>query len=788
MTKITPINQAEAIFSPLFDANITNLSEFRLQEMGRSDGKITQAFDSAVFTTFANNFTINWSGEIEFSEYDCLRFFITVPPSVEVSARALLNGKEIELFSGIKGGTAPIEPTSAPFCIPGELIKITSINLDFTVNNPTGDSVSITFSWAGLLNSTKEHLIEQALPKYDKNSWSAYMNPQGKAGTKYNVFFNDDAIEKIVKKAQNPLFSGSLANLESFANQMQNFIPENEIREFVPCEPHFFRYVRVRDRNRRCLENDISTMAIAGYIFNRPEWTELAARMIMSIVHTPNWFEGPICCFEGSTFHHVCFMEDHYLSDIVIAMGFMGDVFNDKGLNLIANAIEKAWQVVNQKCEEPGYRWYMNQGLVGNRGRIIGAAFLEMLGRSEYKLYVEKAYTDHKTIVYNYVNEEGHITEGPHYFQYAFGSSISLWLVYAKYKQLPLADIIPERFEKTLYYIDLVLSTANKTGSMIPINQGEPEHIGTTLLSFLYDTYKWDKALQFIKVRIDNKDLKASRSFGLEFLTMALQFPLTAEGENLKILADNNLKSMPNSGLAAYEWENGKILFLCERNPLFGHYHFDRGSFVLEYGNSIIFPDLGTTDYSNPVSRLMRDADYHNLAKPQGIDMIVSNPLAAKAAAEAAIGCKSNLDAEAIKMPYSGITKLNEKSNGLEATLDLSFLYPNSVITALRNFDLFLSNESTILKLEDIWEFENEEILIVNFNSYSRWNISSGSATTSVNGHDIRMEFNERNSVEFELVQTEHMVDGIGNQIFSLKVKLEKSRKTYLSTVIQITT
>ena len=62
----------------------------------------------------------------------------------------------------------------------------------------------------------------------------------------------------------------------------------------------------------------------------------------MALIHM-KWCESPICDMEGSGFHHVCFMEDHMLTEVGVALGFLGGIFTRKTLDKIVNKIEEAW-------------------------------------------------------------------------------------------------------------------------------------------------------------------------------------------------------------------------------------------------------------------------------------------------------------------------------------------------------------------------------------------------------------------------------------------------------------
>ena len=64
-------------------------------------------------------------------------------------------------------------------------------------------------------------------------------------------------------------------------------------------------------------------LAIAGYSCDRRDWSQRAARRMLSIARTPHWFEGIQSLTPGSNWRHVCFMEDHYSSAMGTALQFV---------------------------------------------------------------------------------------------------------------------------------------------------------------------------------------------------------------------------------------------------------------------------------------------------------------------------------------------------------------------------------------------------------------------------------------------------------------------------------
>ena len=775
MVKIIPINQAEAIFAPLFDMNITNMHELVLSEVGRSDGQITQFWDSCAIISYATEFSVQWKGSLILDDYDSLRFFINYHSHLHLSGTAIVNGTQQELFRELPGSNVPLEPTSKPLKRDGEKAEISQITLRFHCTGGCPGKHHITFYWMGLLASDKEYLIEEEMQKYDESSWEGLLNNEGKPAVNYELFFTHKQLTDMKKRIHEPLFKNMAEKLKATAEQWESFIPEKEIREYIPVGEHLYRYVRIRDRNRKEIESPILALSIAGYLFDNSKWTKMAARMMLSAAHTPKWFEGPQACMDGSTWHHVCFAEDHHISAIALALSFIGDVLTPAGVEKVLDAMEKAWKWVNHTCEAPGYRWYMNQGLVGNRGRIIGAYCLHQYGRG-YEEYVEQSYIDHTTIINNYLNEEGHCPEGPHYYQYSFENSVLLWLVYANYKKVHVRSIVPEKFKTSLKYVESFISSNNDLGSIITVNASWYELFNNILLSFYATVYNWDKAYYYLNNRMKTNAIKEMKIAGIDLLLLLNFMPDQFD----EIAYDSNgLIVFLDSGVFSYAFDKpakGKFLFLCERNPFTGHYHEDRGSFVLEINGKTLLLDPGNTNYANIASQFMGKADYHNLAYPEGLSMNICNPKARKSADEAGIGCTTAITMEDFTFAGPTLEHVEETPDGIRFSANMKPLYGEQVLAAIRAGELRLDEKGGELTLLDAWSFDKERSLNISFLSYVPWTIGKNKAETVIEDMKLVIQFSENRGLGMRFLVDDSMIDSQINKIYTLRVKTDPAQ------------
>ncbi len=770
----TPINAAESIIAPLFDHNISNRAEFRLLEEGRQDGAWSQIWDSCNIRSGAPCFSLVWQGECAFTGYDALRFFITLAPDLKLSGSAVVDGTRHVLFTDVAGATAPQEPTSGPLCAPERPSILQEIRLDFAASLPRTSHVCLR--WIGLVNRAAEPLLEQALPRYTPDWPGLLAAAPAPSVDADSLFFGAAELQELKARSREPHFRSLLAGLQAAAAQWEGAAPEDWIREFIPCAEHLYRYVRIRDRGRPPFDDAMMTLAVAGFLCDRADWSKLAARMLLAAAHTPNWFEGPQGCCPGSRWHHVCFMEDHYGSAVAVALPLVAGWLTPAGTARVLDALETAWAVVNEKAEELGERWYMNQGLVGNRGRLLQAACLARYGRGErYRHAVEQSYRDHSTILNHYLNAEGHCFEGPHYFMYSFDAAVCLWFAYARYRNCPIRDVVPGLFKKTPGYVEAVLSSTSDSGRVIPLCTTTYETFSPLLLVFLTEVCDWEKGRGYLHRRLVAESAGAvsgREAASLEGLPALLMLALLATPPEPVATAAPGLGRCLQSGLLSYEFPvpaRGKLWFCCERKSA-GHTHNDRGSVILEANGVPLLLDPGHPNYSNPLGEFMREPAWHNLAFPEGEAMASRFPT-------------SPPDLETPQPRV--LDRAEATAHGVSFGADLKPLYGQVVRLARRDGELVLRSATAgDLQLHDRWELTEPRRLRVTFQSYAPWTITGNSATATFAGTRIAIAFAFGAGTAVELLHDPDRVDATMKPVFALIVRSAPTLVFDLQTVL----
>lgn len=759
--KPVPINEAEAIVVPLFDSGLVNHQAFAFEEEGDSDGSFKPSWDCSILHTRAKRFRLRWHQRVEMEGYDRVRLFINYPPHVHMSMTARVGGVKRDLIRDLPGQRVPFEPTSESIVSPGLPQEVEEMEWSF-VSSRAGETL-ISFYWIGAVNSLREPLIEERLPAYAA-SWEGLIDPAGRNGITVPLFGRARQLAELRDRGRSPCLRPLMEKLATAAAEWESYSPEPHIRQFIPCTEHLYRYVRVRDRDRPSWEDRIQILSLAGYLCGREDWSRLAARLLLSIVHTPRWFEGPQGCFPGSAWHHVCFMEAHYSSALCFALQFMGSILTPRARELALDRIEEAWRLINAKCEEPGYRWYMNQGVVFNSDRLLAAMALHRHGRGEvYAGAVEQAYRDHATVLDNYLAEDGHCSEGGGYYAYSFGTSLRLWLAYAEFTGKPVAEVVPARFMKSLAFVEASTSSVNELGYIIPHGAAGFRPWPSSLVAFLAAHCGWDCGWSLLRHRMEQGQ-DSDPVQGMDALVLLLSVPGEMPAGAPR---PAGVRGCPRSGLVAYDFpepHRGKLLLQCER-PASGHHHQDRGNIVLEAGGEVLLPDLGTLNYARLQAAFMKYSDWHNLAAPVGLPMRLQET-------------RQPADPRAV------LEQAEEQGGRFLFTMNLAPIYGDEVKIGRREGELTLTAAGGRLVLRDSWAFAKPTELRLTFQSLAPWTVAEGVATSVIGTMNLGIQFHEAGGAPLQVSCVDDRVDNLDRRIHGLSILAPSATATKLVSVV----
>lgn len=754
--QIIPLNEAEGIFFPAFDRQLCHDEAIEID-----CGTKERLWDSLSFRG-GNHFSIHWQGEVTLGTYDRFLCFLSLPPSARISGSCVVDHKRQTLFESVPGGETPLEAGGSLQM--GEEGILTDLFLEVTSD---AEETALVLSWLGVVCAKKLNLIEESVPRW-QDAWEQELISGVAGSLMQSLILSAEDGEKL--KAQ-VTADAKLRDYFSANAEVAMEIQVSEIMgEYAPVAPHMERFVRVRDRGRTVLEGPILNLAIAGWVLDEPRYSFQAAKLILALLPM-KWFEGPVCEMKGSDFHHVCFTEEHLLTEVTLAMGFLGGIFREAAFEKILDKIKQVWAFVHSKSMEPGYRNYMNQGVVGNRGTMLGAAFLQQF-LGGYEEFLEETYARHTNIVNRYLTEDGHCAEGGNYFEYSFSSSILLWHVYAGYKGCEVQKVVPERFLKSGRYLEAILSSNDRSGVKIPINCTSTVPCSTLLLVFMTMVCDFPEGNNYLIARFASESIEMTdKSFDyLFYLHYKEQVKLHPYNRPLE-----EEISYPEAGLLSIRKGNTKLVVTAERNPLTGHFHEDRGGIVLEADGETLLPELGSTSYANPMCLLMDKKEYHNLAYPTNRNMEAESEVGRQAAALAAYPLVKELLLEEMKCQEAKVLYAETRAEGYAFAVETGMLYGDG-ISGVRSGVL---GEET-LKLKDTWSFAQEEPLTVTFLSYHPWNLNREQQWAVSGRLWIAVDAKE----EWEFETEKGMADYRLKPVFVLRIRTKAGKRHEINTVL----
>lgn len=748
-SRILPLNEAEGIFFPAFDKHLCVDEEISI-----SEGMKERLWDGLSFCG-SRKFDVCWQGGVDIKGYDRVLCFLRVPPTAQIWAEAVVDGKIVRLFDKTAGEEEPLELCSELPEFEGGILS----QICFHVTSEAEQTI-LFVSWLGVAVSKKQALLEKNVPVWNQENADEML--ETKAGELLEgVLFSKE--EGAVLKEKLKEDKKALELMQKLAEEAMRIHPEDIMGEYVPVLPHMYRFVRKKDRNRPVPEGPILNLAVAGWVLGNTEYSRRSAEMILALLPM-KWFEGAVCEMKESGFHHVCFTEEHLLAEVALASCFLSGVFAETAWRKIADKLKDIWSFVREKCMEPGYRNYMNQGVVSNRGLMLGVVLLQKLCGG-YEDFLEETYQRHTEIVENYLSENGHCAEGPGYFEYSFSTSVLLWHAYAHYKGCSVKEVVPSSFVKAGRYLEAVTSANSRYGKKMAVNCtncGKDGIHKTLLVAFMTMVCDFPEGNEYLIARFSGEEIVDTGNcfdylFYMYYKEQLQLHPYYRPYEEEICLKED--------GLVSFRRGNTKLLVTAERNPLTGHYHKDRGGIVLESDGESLLPDIGTTGYSNSQCLLMEKKEYHNLACPKNLEMIAESEVGRNAAAEAAFPIAEELSLKDMETPEAKVVYTKKEAGGYEFEVETGMLFGEG-ITGIRWGRL----QDRTLKLLDSWTFPQEEELLITFISYHPWKLCRNEEKAESGRMTLQVCAQGAWSFETE----EGMSDSEGKAVHILRIHTEK--------------
>lgn len=622
--RLVPINEAEAIIEPFWDGGSSEyptdkfslLSEYAVSVAPGASAAASQLWncvDVSILSASAGTpaITLTRSCDLELEGYDVFRVFAALPGTMRLSVRACIDGSMVPIINGYAGVNDTDE-------IDGSFSgrRLTGLELIFEVAEDKPGSCVLM--WLGLSNRAAQTRMEARKSRYSPDWPGHFLPAPGKPSPQIGIFFGNDELQHIRERIGRGSLKQVYGRIREKAMEDMKIVPEELIGEFVPYRNFF---CRKRDRVFQVtLPDAMERLAFVGLVEENEDMCRLAVRMALSVSYCDYWCETVIGVFPGATWHHRSFTEEVYCRACALVLDWAGHGLTPHGRQVITDAIiMKGLPRIESDFKRMEYIRSMNQGLIFCTGRIIGLLAL-VHDYPRYDSQILEAEADLMEMLGNYIHGDGGTLEGMSYWNFTFHNVVRALKALSVYHNVPFSGYVPQNVLLTGEYALMMHASGPDGALQIPIGDA---HIGECVSATLAAAYygvtgnpEW-KAL-YHKAEAHRK--ASTDLFQILFHTDALEGAEKAAPE----CAAAGLSAMGEIGyakLTGHVAGIGNTLFFYTSGPLvFGHYHEDKGSFILEAAGETLAMDRGIADYANPECKFMKQAEYHNLLVPQDAD------------------------------------------------------------------------------------------------------------------------------------------------------------------------
>jgi hypothetical protein len=622
--RIIPINEAEAIIEPFWDAPLCELGEWIITPGTKHGFDIYQNW---CWTTFVwarkpdsgPALFMRRECDIDCGNYDRLVLSVMAPEKAVVRMAANTDDGIRESYFPPAGKlkaelTLDISGTA----------KITSIIIE--INAGVDGIAQGWFNWLGLQHSGR--LAEKLNNKNIRDSrWEKHLKDESftpEFKPLYGLVLNAEELEDLRTRHEKLIAAGNSSPFIIAAAAAKSIQPETLINEFV----NFWgdtRYTRERDHGRQILNHGMNA-AIAGYLLRDKELLRLAARYAMSIAMCDNWDDGFICRFPGSTFDHRCFVQSLCAYDVAGILDLAGEFFTDTGRDFLRRRLaEEAVGAINYNTWRYDYIFHCNQLAWFTPGRMLALGVLRQQ-TPRLQPYIDIAYDELRESLEYTILPDGGYVEGPTYFR-CVGRDAGLGIYfYSRIMGKPMAECIPESMKRCGDFGEVFISTNDRV-DVIPVCDASANHEITSqaIMAGLLPGSAWQRMLKKAIIRNGGWPSAASVNTVHSVPNMtdaAIAWGLASRGDDVEH-EFSPFTVLPHMGPVVSQRQfNGEVVkLLIQGNQAnAGHTHEDKGSFVLEFAGDTFAIDPGTCDYSNPLAGVLHNCERHNMLVPYGFD------------------------------------------------------------------------------------------------------------------------------------------------------------------------
>ena len=621
--RLIPVNEAEAIIEPFWDGGSSEypkdkyslLSEYTVTAAPGADATASQLWYCAEVSIRSAEpgraaVILSRPCDIEIDGYDVFRVFGALPKNMRLSVRARIDGAAVAVIDGY-AGTNDTDEIDGAFS--GR--KLTALELLF--ESADGKPCSAVLMWLGLSNRAAQERMEQRKCAWPPD-WPGHFLPDpGKPAPQIGIYLGAEELAELRGRLRQSGAGAVYGRIREKAREDAAIVPEEIIGTFVPFHTQFCRR---RDRSRPGLAEAMERLAFVGLVEENNAMCRLACRMALSAACCSHWCESEMGAFPGATWHHRSFTEEVYSQSCALVLDWAGHCLTPYGRQVITDAIAmKGLPRIESDFKRMEYIRHMNQGIVFSTGRIAGLIALSR-DYPRYRTQVSEAEADLMEMLGLYICDDGGALEGIIYWNFTLSNVMRSLKALSGWHGVPFREYVPEIVERTGKFALAMHSTTSGGSALLPLGDALVNETVSPALAAAYFNITGMPEWKEIYGKADASRKTAPDIFQVLFHTEALGCGNTAlpAASGLTVLNDIGYASLRGCMEAV-----GPMLFFYSSGPLsFGHYHEDKGSFILEAGGESLAMDRGITDYSDPESKHMKRAEYHNLLYPESEDGI----------------------------------------------------------------------------------------------------------------------------------------------------------------------
>ena len=608
--QITPIHSAEAIVEAFWDPE--------LRQTDRWDWNANERAGTRVLADWWCSVNFEWQSAqpnepvltvsreytpaLDVTRYDTLLLSVMVPLGCRVFLSAKTDSGEYSVTSEPFGG----QKQELPLWF-GSAKTIQKISVSILASEkPVGTG---WFNWIGLQDSARlqDHLAQ--FTGYDSTWDGALLGEETPISfsPRYGIFFSAEELEKMRKLYQDKRAAGCPSPFAPNTDYPHYFEPEACINDYV----NFWddtRYCRVRDFGKYLIRNGLRA-ALYGILEKDAASLRLAARYAMSILSCTHWDDGFICDFGQGGWEHRCFVQSLCLYDLVFIYDVAHEYFTPAAKSRLFRRLAcEGLASINYNTWRHEYIFHNNQLIWFSHGRMAAYALLCKEWPRAAR-YMDLAYEDVIENIRNTVLPDGGYAEGPTYFTCVGQNGGQALYLYARAKQQPIEELIPQNLRATVRFADALLSTDIRQ-DMIPICDASPilpqSHLA--FMAYLLKDSAWPGLF--------HKAVQRSGGIADDYFALIVQSMDIPEKNRRKAFVELSEQNIT----ASHRILNGKDvkMLVMGNRANSGHNHEDKGSFILEYAGQTFAMDPGTCDYSSPYSLMYQQCQRHNMLVPAG--------------------------------------------------------------------------------------------------------------------------------------------------------------------------